>query len=246
MHPPQTLTFDSINQCASFSQSKPHSTLLVATSISQPSDLAHVASIVQGLVAIVQPATNVAPSTLENKPAPTTSAPLSAPRNTPTKLSCFLRFAEQHLGVDSATGYEDKFWAHGYGPDILHLVEDAALQCIGLSEGDIIQLKQNALCWWNLESESNKCKCSDDDDGEGGPTLPHSAPHTPRTPPNVKVQYEKRYHDGGSARLYGPQLTPGTLPLDMDFDWTYFCQAHGEYVPLPDGYIPVLDASIIL
>ena len=173
----------------------------------------------------------------------TASAPITTPvRNTPSKLLCFLLYAEQHLGVDSAMGYEDSFRAHGYGPNILHLIKDTALQHIGLSEGDIICLKQNALHWWNLESETNKCKQSDDD--EGGST--HSAPHTPHTPPNVKIRYEKRYHDGGCARLYGPRLTPGTLPLDTDFDWTYFCEAHGKYVPLPDGYIPVLDVPLVL
>ena len=114
----------------------------MAASISQPSDLAHVASIVQGLIAIVQPAPNVAPLTPENKPVHTASAPLTTPVcNTPSKLLCFLLYAEQHLGVDSAMGYEDSFRAHGYGPKILHLVEDTALQCIGLSEGDIICLK---------------------------------------------------------------------------------------------------------
>jgi hypothetical protein len=157
--------------------------------------------IVQGLVAIVQPAPNVAPSTPENKPVHTASAPLTTPVcNTPSKLLHFLLYVEQHLGVDSVMGYEDSFQAHGYGPDILHLIEDTALQCIGLLEGDIICLKQNALCWWNLELETNKCKWSDDD--EGGSTC--SVPRTPHTPPNVKIRYKKRYHDGGCARLYGP------------------------------------------
>jgi hypothetical protein len=240
MYPPATTTFDPINRRSSLPQS--HSAL-GSSSVSQASDLAHMASIVQGLVAMVQPSSRPVPSTPENKPAHTTSksAPPSPLRNTPSKLSRFLKYAEQHLGVQNATGYEDNFRAHGYGPDILHLVEDTALQRIGLSEGDIIRLKQNALRWWNLESESNKRKRPDEDTGGSMPP-PH---RTPCTPPNIKVRFEQRFHDGGSARLYGPRISPGQPPLDMDFDWTYFCEARGRYVPLPDGYVPVLDVPII-
>ena len=70
-------------------------------------------------------------------------------------------------------------------------------------------------------------------------------PDTPHTPPNLRVHFEKKYFDGGHMRLYGPWITLGKLPLGNDFDWTYFCEAHGRYVPLPDGYIPVLDVPVI-
>jgi hypothetical protein len=213
------------------------------------SDLAHVASIVQGLVAIVQPpASRVVPSTPEHKPADTAlKLPLfsSPPHNTPSKLSRFLKYAENSLGVQDATGYEDKFRAHGYGPDILHLVDDVALHRIGLSEGDIIRLKQNALRWWNLESESHKRKRQDDDpSGMPSGSVPVQPDAAPRTPPNLRVRFEKKYYDGGHARLYGPRITRGELPPDDDFEWTYFCEARSEFVPLPDGYIPVLDDPV--
>jgi hypothetical protein len=126
------------------------------------------ASIVQGLVAMVQPApchSDPAPSTPEKRPTHSAaeSAPSSPVCNTPSKLSRFLKYAEEQLGVHAATGYEENFHAHGYEPDILHLVEDSALQHIGLSEGDIIRLKKNALRWWNLESNSLKRKWSSED-----------------------------------------------------------------------------------
>ena len=94
---------------------------------------------------MVQPASHTAPSTLENKPAHIAfkSAPSTTPsHNTPSKLSHFLKYAKQCLGIDGATGYEDSFHAYDYGPNILHLVEDTTLQWIGLSEGDIIHLQQ--------------------------------------------------------------------------------------------------------
>ena len=237
MQPPATTTFDPINRRASLAHS--HSTSIPVTS--HVSDLAHVASVVQGLVAIVQPPpSHMVPSTLEHKPdAASDSVLLSPPHNTPSKLSCFLKYAENCLGVHDATGYEDSFCAHGYGPDILHLVDDTALHRIGLSEGDIIRLKQNALRWWNLESESNKRKWPEDDlSVPSGSTQPDTAP---RTPSNLRVRFKKKFYDGGHARLYGPRITPGKLPSGNDFEWSYFCEACGRYVPLPDGYIPVLD-----
>ena len=94
---------------------------------------------------MVQPASHTAPSTLENTPAHTAfkSAPSTTPsHNTSSKLSCFLKYAKQCLGIDGATGYKDSFHAYDYGPNILHLVEDTTLQWIGLSEGDIIHLQQ--------------------------------------------------------------------------------------------------------
>jgi hypothetical protein len=198
---------------------------------------------------MVQPATvQPTPSTPENKSSlaalESKSAPPSPLHNTPSKLTCFLKYAQEHLGVEDATGYEDKFRAHGYGPDILHLVENSALERIGLLEGDIIRLKQNALRWWNLESESNKRKrtASGSNEVRGGslPTQP-----APRTPPNLRIRFEQQFHDGGHARLYGPRISPGTPPSDLDYEWTYFCEARGRYVPLPDGYVPILDKPVI-
>lgn len=241
MQPPETTTFDPINRRASLAQSSSHSTSKTSA-ISHASDLAHVASIVQGLVAIVQPPlSRVVPTTLEHKPANTTlELPVpSPPHNTPSKLLRFLKYAENCLGVHDATGYEDQFRTHGYGPDILHLVDDVALHRIGLSEGDIICLKQNALRWWNLESESNKRKRPDEDSSmPSDPAQPDASPHTP---PNLRVRFEKKFYDGGHARLYGPRITPGKLPPGNDFEWTYFCEARSRFVPLPDGYIPVLN-----
>ena len=90
MHPPGTMTSDPINRHASLAC--PHSTSassasLSFSSLSQPSDLAHVASIVQGLITIAQPAPHPVPSTPNNKPAYPPSAPPSPLCNTP-QSSC--------------------------------------------------------------------------------------------------------------------------------------------------------------
>ncbi len=117
----------------------------------------------------------------------------------------------------------------GYGPDILHLVNDGDLKDIGIKPGDVICLKQHSLQW--LNSSASKCKQGD---------------HTPFTlsmPPNKRVHFEKRFHDGGSARLYGPCIVEaeGDVPEDLSFDWFYFCNACDAWVPVPPGSVPVLD-----
>ncbi|SJL02934.1 uncharacterized protein ARMOST_06275 [Armillaria ostoyae] len=53
------------------------------------------------------------------------------------------------LGVSDALSYEDALHDQGFGPDILHQVEDKELRSIGFRCGDIIRLKQNAQRWWN-------------------------------------------------------------------------------------------------
>ena len=60
-------------------------------------------------------------------------------------------------------------------------------------------IKQNALCWWNLKSESNKCKWPDKEMDSSMP--PDTASHTP---PNLRVQFKKKYYNGGYVRLYDP------------------------------------------
>ncbi|KAK0227193.1 hypothetical protein EDD85DRAFT_1027263 [Armillaria nabsnona] len=74
---------------------------------------------------------------------------LHAIMNTPSKLTCFLAHCEKALGVSDALSYEDALRDQGFGPDILHQVEDKELQSIGFRSGDIIRLKQNAQRWWN-------------------------------------------------------------------------------------------------
>ena len=76
-------------------------------------------------------------------------------------------------------------------------------------------------------------------DLEHSPTPPQSMP------PNKRVTFEKRYHGGGSYRLYGPKITEaeGDLPPNTDFDWHYFCKVRNAMVPLPFGYVSVLDGE---
>jgi hypothetical protein len=123
----------------------------------------------------------------------------------------------------------------GYAPDILHLVNDSSLKDIGIKPGDIIHLKQNLLQW--LNSAASKHKQGD---------LTHSAP---LTPPNKWVHFEKQFHNGGSAWVYGPRIVEaeGDLPEEnIEYDWYYYCEAHNAWVPVSSRCVPVLEPDSIL
>ncbi|KAF8059566.1 hypothetical protein FPV67DRAFT_1425555 [Lyophyllum atratum] len=236
---PSTPTFDPVNRHESLSRQRSHSSATTHSSHSGgPSDIAHMASLVKDIFALTRPASNPAPSTPHNKASNSLSDPQTPPRNTPTKLTRFLEYAQDYLGVPHAITYEQTFKEKGYGPDILHLVDNTALCGIGLAEGDVIRLKQNALTWWN---SAGKRKRLDTDVGTS--TRP---PPVPVTPPNIKIRFDRRYHNGGNARIYGPRITPGKPPPDQDFDMLYFCEARRCFVPVPDGYVAIVEEPVVI
>lgn len=133
--------------------------------------------------------------------------------------------------------FEDQFRIKGYGPDVLHLVKEDELRTMGLSDGNVIRLQQNAPNWWN--SSRSKRKRSESSE----PVVAHTViiPE-PRTPPNKKVSFNKVFNNNeGASRCYGPRITPGRLPPNAGFTYEYYCEARARMCPLPDGYIPVLE-----
>ena len=65
-------------------------------------------------------------------------------------------------------------------------------------------------------------------------------------PPNKWVRFEKRYHDGDSSRVYGPQIVDAEsdVPENLLFDWFYFCEAHNAWVPILSRCVPVLEHDV--
>jgi hypothetical protein len=163
-----------------------------------------------------------------------TSAPVSVIHsptwNTPSKLTRFLEYAETTLNVKNARLHEESLQMLGFGPDILHLVDDGVLKNVGFTPGDVIRLKQNSQQWWNSADAKRKRTNS-------------SPPPVQSTPPNKRVTFEKRYRDGGGYRVYGPKIVEGDFSPDADVDWYFFCKARGTMVPLPPGHVPVLDGE---
>ncbi|SJL13135.1 uncharacterized protein ARMOST_16573 [Armillaria ostoyae] len=165
-------------------------------------------------------------------PLPSTPQRTASPiMNTPSKLTRFLTHCEKALGVSDALSYEDALRDQGFGPDILHQVEDKELRSIGFRSGDIIRLKQNAQRWWNGPDAKQKRMVTVET------TESMSA-----TPLNKKVRFEKRYHEGGRQTLFGPRMME-TDDIDFDetdFSWFYFCKTTETYLPVPPGYVPII------
>jgi len=114
------------------------------------------------------------------------------------------------LDCPNACQYEKSLQILVFGPDILHLVDNAVLRDVGFTPGDVICLKQNSQQWWNsADTKATKRKRM-------------TPPSTQSTPPSKKVAFEKQYHDGGAQRCYGPRLVEGDISPGADFDWYYF------------------------
>lgn len=151
--------------------------------------------------------------------------------NTPSKLTRFLTHCEKALGVSDALSYEDALRDQGFGPDILHQVEDKELRSIGFRSRDIICLKQNAQHWWNGPDAKRKRTVTVE-----------MMESMSAMPPNKKVRFEKRYHEGGCQTLFGPCMME-TDDIDFnetDFSWFYFCKTTETYLLVPSGYVPII------
>jgi hypothetical protein len=238
-HPPSTATFDPVNRRSSLrtrlqvprpSHLDSASTSALSQGTGASGDLAHISQIISSVVSMAC-IPSKPPTTPRRRRASSSASIICSPtRNTPSKLSRFLEYAETNLSVENARLHEESLRMLGYGPDILHLVDDAVLKNVGFTPGDVIRLKQNSQQWWNSKDAKRK--------------RVNEVPPVQSTPPNKRVAFEKRYHDGGCYRVYGPRMveddkfTPAT-----DLDWYYFCKARDEWVPLPYGHAPVLDGE---
>ncbi|KAJ6600692.1 hypothetical protein B0H10DRAFT_1824555 [Mycena sp. CBHHK59/15] len=166
------------------------------------------------------------PTTPKRQPGPAaiTNSPVLP---TPTKLPRFLEHAERSLGVVQARTFESPMRRNGYGPDIMHLLDNKALEDIGMNKGDVLRIKTGAPQWWNGPDAKRKRVDSNNSGGSAAVV--------------AKVSFEVRYADGGAQRLYGPRITPAQSPSQSDNDTWYRCPVRNAWVPMPLGYRPVFD-----
>ncbi|KAL4260515.1 hypothetical protein AB1N83_010042 [Pleurotus pulmonarius] len=202
-----------------------------------PSDLGHLATIVTGLAALTG---RVTPAEAETHL--TMSRSSSPPLPTPSKLRRFLKHAENKLGVPGALRYEASLEQDKYGPDILHLVPDERLVELGVPHGDVVRLKSGSQRWWN-SADAKKRRRTNSTETHDDPFRSTPIRASSSVPANKKVRFEDRFHGGGGRTYSGPKIEPAGNDYEPPADYTtwYWCEAAGDWAPLPLGYIAVED-----
>ena len=158
-------------------------------------------------------------------------------------LSQFLQYLRDHLGISNAISYENALLWHGYGPDILHKVPSKDLENLGISTGDVIQLKEACLPWFTGPLAKHKHH----DDAE-----PQDSGQEPPPPKKRLVRYEQRWFtaDGnpdGTTQFYGGTMKGRDGPEpEGESDGTqaevwYFYEAHNDWAQVPLGFVAVTD-----
>ncbi|KAJ7733083.1 hypothetical protein B0H14DRAFT_3614993 [Mycena olivaceomarginata] len=153
----------------------------IAAGANQPqdatSDIRHLASI---LTTVFGAQANPRQQQPQTPPKHTQDVRASTPVfPTPSKLPRFLDHVANTLGITSAPDFESPMCRNGFGPDILHLVNDQELTEMGMRKGDVIRLKAG------------------------------STPDPLATPPSKKVAFERRFTEGGGERFWGPRIVAG-------------------------------------
>jgi hypothetical protein len=216
----------------------------------EESTLGHLSNIIGSLVKITAPKAAAGNNTTTNGPLPSTPsptllalAPSSPPTNTPSKLSRFLQYAHDQLGVANAPLFEHALAREGYGPDILSDVDQPALVACGLTSGDAIRLKRGAQSWWN-SSDAKKPKIASVV-GSNIPPTPASAGWNEEENRDYGVRFEKRYCEGGCKSYFGSHVVPGKNRAHREFSWWYFNTVTRKTEPVPQGMIPCLDPAFM-
>jgi hypothetical protein len=165
----------------------------------------------------------------------TTPAPASTSSaiNMPSKLTCYLNYAERVLGIMNAAIYEPSLSCEGYGPDILSFIDEKNLILCGLCAGDAIRLKQGASAWWN-SPEAKRSKISVPEDA-------HSNDDEPQLD-YKKIRFEKRFvDDGGCVTVFGAGLVEGVNCRYQEFTLWYYNEVMKHLEKVPSGYVPIVD-----
>ncbi|KAF8810644.1 hypothetical protein BYT27DRAFT_7209245 [Phlegmacium glaucopus] len=227
-HPPNTLSFDPKTRTRSlFHNPKP----LTGSASTGGADMLHVfSSILSDARALFVPNIPTTPSnstvSLANPPSALTSAiSISPAKNTPTKLSHFLRYVEEHEGIKDAQMFEDVLSEKGYGPDVMgDITKDDLVSC-GLTAGDALHMKRAACIWWT-SPDAKRTRHS--------PTPTHSV----HIDDCDHIRFEKRYaNNTGCKSVFGPGIIPGRNLRAKEFQWTL--------EKVPDGFIPDIDPEYI-
>ncbi|RXW16753.1 hypothetical protein EST38_g9107 [Candolleomyces aberdarensis] len=187
-------------------------------------------------------------SAITGNSSPSRSGASSPLANTPTKLTRFLKYAEQK-GVEHITEREPLFKARGLGPDVIEHLSKADLDELGISRGDGIRLQRLAPSWWDSEKKGLVRKRKADDAFPHDDESPRRLCPAPQAPP-VSIRFEKRWIDKASGQLldggasyFGSGFRLGQAHEHIDYCWWYFSQEVQALIPVPQGYLPVLEGD---
>ena len=156
------------------------------------------------------------------------------------QLGRFLTYAEEDAGVKNASRHEFSLADKGYGPNILHLVEDKTLCTLRIPAGDVLHLKQAAPLWWKTEPEHALKHRHEVLEGSPNTLLVKKLPETPS---NKKMRFEKCYPEGGSWTVFGPGTMEGDIGPNADFTWYYYSKDLKMTLLLPHGLVPIIDGD---
>jgi hypothetical protein len=227
--PPNTLSFDPTKHGPSLLPSA------VAVSGSKNaqfgSDLAVFASIFSDIRGLVQGPHTAVPASPSSSHTPSASKQ-SPTRPSPSQLTRFLRHCEDDLGILNASVYESPLRRKSYGPDILHKVDNKALEDLGISPGNIICLKDAVIPCYNGPS-AKKRRIVRESGVENKKPL---------------VAYEKRWFDTegnqtGGNRFWGPPMEGGDGVLEPGLQIWYKCEARQDWFPIPREYVTVAEGE---
>ncbi|KAF6746651.1 hypothetical protein DFP72DRAFT_822902 [Ephemerocybe angulata] len=266
--PPNTAPFDAVNRRVRIKQSAPASSSGSSNASGTGLDVAAqafgaISSVMATFGSIINPKANqprpVTPtpsSHAQNDLQLHDNHPNSPMQNTPTKLRRFLAYAEKVYGAQDVSDHRYALEAEGYGPDILQDIPNEDLKKLGINSGNVIRLKRAAPAWWSIEKLQPKKRAFDDafggDDAGGDDAGGDDRGAQKRR--KLSIQFEKRWFDPkvtnpgpgndgllGSARMNGSGFTEGRLRDDVDFQWYYFSDEVQAVVPIPPGFVPILD-----
>ncbi|KAJ2933903.1 hypothetical protein H1R20_g3196, partial [Candolleomyces eurysporus] len=253
--PPNTPTFDLINRQPSIK--KPRSSSASASlSLGNDGSAVQALGTIHSIFGVFNSLLNRENGHSQGGNTPATPAPamngntpptagLDSPlANTPTKLGRFLEYAEQK-GVSDVTEMEALFRARGFGPDVIEHLSKEDLAELGISRGDGIRLQKLAPKWWELEKmrpKKRKAAEAFSDD--------NNSPRRLRPDRPLSIRFEKRWINKetgelleGSASYFGSGFRLGQAHEDVDYCWWYFSREVQASVPVPAGYLPVLDGD---
>ena len=231
------------------------STTVTPVTIPQMSDIGHLSTLITtivGAAANPAPATPVCIASQVATPQVTRSSP-SANDNelvySPSHIPQFLKHASSKLGVRNALDFESPLRRKGYGPDILPDIADSELVALGISEGDVIRLKNGSRRWWN--GPDAKCKFDEVDDNNffswlsPGRTASDAEADTSNGYQSKRIcHYEYRCLEGDGATRYNvAPMERGGLE-DHDRFTSYYDEKQRKMLPIPDGFTaPAYGAS---